>query len=41
MEYNADGEIIDWTPSNFISGRANVEGRPVMIGADDFTVRGA
>lgn len=38
--YDEDGQIIDWTPSNFISGRASVRGRPVMLGADDFTVRG-
>ena len=28
------------TPSNFVFGRARVDGRPVVIGGDDFTVRG-
>ena len=27
-------------PSNFVFGRARVDGRPVVIGGDDFTVRG-
>ena len=28
------------TPSNFVFGRARVDGRPVVVGGDDFTVRG-
>ena len=28
------------TPSNFVFGRAQIDGRPVIIGGDDFTVRG-
>src|SRR6266480_2330907 len=27
-------------PSNFVFGRAKVDGRPVVVGGDDFTVRG-
>ena len=38
--YGADGELEDLAPSNFIFGRANVGGRPVVASADDFTVRG-
>ncbi len=38
--YDADNELEDLTPSNFIFGRARVDGRPVVVGGDDFTVRG-
>ena len=27
-------------PANFVMGRAHIEGRPVVVGGDDFTVRG-
>lgn len=38
--YDRDNELVHLTPSNFVFGKAKVAGRPVMIGADDFTVRG-
>ena len=38
--YGPDGELLNLSPSNVIFGRANVEGRPVVASADDFTVRG-
>jgi len=38
--YSADGELQDFTSANYIFGRANIEGRPVVVTADDFTVRG-
>src|SRR5437660_12390905 len=38
--YNAQNDLEAFTPSNFVFGRARVEGRPVVIGGDDFTVRG-
>ncbi|WP_296677952.1 acyl-CoA carboxylase subunit beta [Novosphingobium sp.] len=38
--YDANGELQDLAPSNLIFGRANIEGRPVVASADDFTVRG-
>ena len=38
--YDAQNNLERLTPSNFIFGRARVDGRPVMIGGDDFTVRG-
>ena len=38
--YGPDGELTDLAPSNFIFGRANIDGRPVVASADDFTVRG-
>lgn len=34
------GELVDLSPSNFVMGRALVEGRPIVVGGDDFTVRG-
>ena len=39
-EYDAEGRLISVLPANFIAGTARVGGRPVMLGADDFTVRG-
>jgi len=38
--YDEQGELIDLAPSNLVFGRANIEGRPVVASADDFTVRG-
>jgi len=38
--YDERNDLEDLTPSNFIFGRAKVEGRPVVVGGDDFTVRG-
>jgi acetyl-CoA carboxylase carboxyltransferase component len=38
--YDGRNDLVDLTPSNFIFGRARVDGRPVVIGGDDFTVRG-
>ncbi len=40
VEYDDQGKIRSYTPSNFVCGRALIEGRPVVIGGDDFTVRG-
>ena len=39
-KYGPDGELEDLAASNFIFGRANIDGRPVVASADDFTVRG-
>ena len=38
--YDEDGNLVHAAPANFIFGRANIEGRPVVASADDFTVRG-
>jgi acetyl-CoA carboxylase carboxyltransferase component len=38
--YDAHGDLVRLTPSNFVFGRARVDGRPVIVGGDDFTVRG-
>ncbi len=39
-QYDADGQLVAMTPANFVAGTATVGGIRVMIGADDFTVRG-
>jgi acetyl-CoA carboxylase carboxyltransferase component len=38
--YDDKNELKAFTPSNFVFGRATLDGRPVVIGGDDFTVRG-
>jgi acetyl-CoA carboxylase carboxyltransferase component len=38
--YDAGNNLQEFTPSNFVFGRARVNDRPVVIGGDDFTVRG-
>jgi acetyl-CoA carboxylase carboxyltransferase component len=38
--YDADGNIADFTPAVCVFGRGLVDGRPVVIAGDDFTVRG-
>ncbi|MBX9729214.1 MAG: methylmalonyl-CoA carboxyltransferase [Sphingopyxis sp.] len=38
--YAEDGSFEDLAASNFIFGRADIDGRPVVASADDFTVRG-
>lgn len=38
--YDADGQLTGLAASNFIFGRADIDGRPVVATADDFTVRG-
>ncbi|HZU15989.1 MAG TPA: carboxyl transferase domain-containing protein [Candidatus Dormibacteraeota bacterium] len=32
--------LADFMPANFVMGRGRIEGRPVVVGGDDFTVRG-
>lgn len=38
--YDAAGHLIELTPSNCVFGRATLDGRPVVLVGDDFTVRG-
>jgi acetyl-CoA carboxylase carboxyltransferase component len=38
--YDEKNDLVNLVPSNFVFGRARVDGRPVVIGGDDFTVRG-
>lgn len=39
-EYDGNNELEKLTPSNFVFGRGKIDGRRVMVGGDDFTVRG-
>ena len=39
-KYGDDGALQEFTPANFVLGRGRIEGRPVVVGGDDFTVRG-
>jgi hypothetical protein len=38
--YGDDGALTDFSPTNFVVGQARVDGRPVVVQGDDFTVRG-
>lgn len=38
--YDEQNNLKHLMPSNFVFGRATLDGRPVVIGGDDFTVRG-
>ncbi len=38
--YDDDGKLTALSPATLIFGRANINGRPVVASADDFTVRG-
>ena len=33
-------ELNEFLPANFVMGRGRIGGRPVIVGGDDFTVRG-
>src|SRR5262245_43227963 len=35
-----NGEMVLFTPSNFVFGAGRIDGRRVVVGGDDFTVRG-
>lgn len=39
-DYGPDGEIADFLPATMVFGRAKLDGRPAVVLADDFTVRG-
>ena len=39
-EYGPDGKMTGFTPVPFIFGRGLIDGRPVVVAGDDFTVRG-
>ena len=38
--YTADGHLQDFTPSSTVMGQGEVHARPLMVVADDFTLRG-
>jgi acetyl-CoA carboxylase carboxyltransferase component len=39
-DYDENGELKAFMPSNFVLGTADIGGRPVILSGDDFTVRG-
>ena len=39
-DYDENGNLEKFTPSNFLFGTAEIDGRPVVVSGDDFTVRG-
>ena len=38
--YDDGGQLTAFTPSNFVLGTGRIDSRPVVVGGDDFTVRG-
>ncbi|MDY7104095.1 MAG: carboxyl transferase domain-containing protein [Actinomycetota bacterium] len=38
--YDEHGELVGFTPANFVFGVAEIDARPVIVSGDDFTVRG-
>ncbi len=39
-KYDDQGILTSFTPSNFVTGTGRIDGRAVVVGGDDFTVRG-
>jgi len=39
-QYDGEGALSSFMAANFVVGRGRIEGRPVVVGGDDFTVRG-
>ena len=39
-EYDEQGNLAAFRPANFVAGFAKIDGRRVVVGGDDFTVRG-
>lgn len=38
--YDESGELASFVPANFVTGTGRLDGRKVVVGGDDFTVRG-
>lgn len=38
--YDSEGKLLEFTPANSVMGSAECAGRPLMVVADDFTLRG-
>jgi acetyl-CoA carboxylase carboxyltransferase component len=38
--YDDEGGLTRFTPANFVTGTGRIDGRKVVVGGDDFTVRG-
>ncbi len=39
-ERDEEGNLVDFSPANYVVGFAKVDGRPVVVGGEDFTQRG-
>jgi acetyl-CoA carboxylase carboxyltransferase component len=39
-ELGPDGELHTFTPANYVLGLAKIDGRPCVVGGEDFTLRG-
>jgi acetyl-CoA carboxylase carboxyltransferase component len=39
-QYDADGQLVQFTPANIVCGMARIDGRAIFVTGDDFTVRG-
>ena len=39
-QYDENGDIIGMTPAPFVCGAAEIDGRPVTVGGEDFTIHG-
>jgi acetyl-CoA carboxylase carboxyltransferase component len=39
-KYDQNGDIIDFTPAAFVEGLAEIDGRMVTVGGEDFTISG-
>src|ERR1700727_322251 len=39
-QHEAGGNLADFTAANFVVGTGRVDGRKVVVGGDDFTIRG-
>jgi acetyl-CoA carboxylase carboxyltransferase component len=39
-QYDEAGNLAEFMPANFVVGRGTIQARPVVVGGDDFTVRG-
>ena len=39
-EYDEEGNLTSFTPSGYVMGLAEIDGRPIAIGGDDFTMSG-
>ncbi|ORX45653.1 propionyl-CoA carboxylase [Hesseltinella vesiculosa] len=39
-KYDSNGKLVDYSPANFIAGKAKVNGRDLIIAGDDFCIRG-
>jgi len=39
-KYDEEGRLVEFRPANFVGGLGRIDGRRVVVGGDDFTVRG-